>query len=133
MNREDLFEYKENKEWITKRKNKIEEEYENIQKMITSYQERTKYLPKTQDKMAENLDILLDMKLEALNFAIKMEQDLKKVDNALLKVKQPYRNILTDVYINGDSLLTVANHMNYNYKYMCTQHGKALKLFDDLS
>lgn len=132
MNREDLFEYKEKKEWVEKRKTKIEREYEKIQKMITSYQEHTRYNVLTHDNMAENLAILLDMKLEALNFTIKLEQDLKKIDNALLKIKQPYRNILTDVYVHGDSLVTVANHMNCNYKYMCKQHGEALKKYDEL-
>lgn len=132
MNREGLFEYKDNKEWIEKRKIKIEEEYEDIQKMIANYKEHIRKSPQMPDTMTENLAILLDMKLEALNFTMKLEQDLKKIDDALLKMKQPYRNILTDVYINGDSLITVANHMNYNYKDMCMKHGKALNIYDNL-
>ena len=37
MNRKDLFEYKDNKEWVENRKARIEEEYENIQKMTATY------------------------------------------------------------------------------------------------
>ena len=132
MNRQDLVEYRDNREWIDKRKVRIEMEYENIQRMIATYQETTKRSPEAHDKMAENLAILLDMKIDALNFAIKLVQDLSKIDRALLQMKQPYRNILTDVYVNGDSLVTVADHMNYSYKYMCVQHGKALRMYDDL-
>ncbi len=132
MKREDLFEYKHNKEWLETRKTKIESEYENIRKMITTYQDRNKYSLNSHDPMAQNLSILLDMKLEALNFAIKLEQNLKKVDHALSQIKQPYRNILTDVYIHGDSLDTVANHMNYNDKYMSKKHREALKKYDEL-
>lgn len=132
MKREDLFDYKENKEWIEQKKSKIEGEYESIQKMIANYKQYTRKNPEMQDAMKENLAILLDMKLEALNFTIQLEQNLKKVDDALLKVKQPYRNILTDMYVNGNSLVSVANHMNYNYKDMCMKHGKALKMYDNL-
>ncbi len=132
MNRQDLVEYKENKRWIEARKESIENEYESVQRMIVKYQAKMKGSVRVQDEMAESLAILLDMKIEALNFAIKLEQDLSRIDRALLKIGQPYRNILTEVYVNGDSLVTVANHMNYNYKYMCVQHGKALKMYDNL-
>lgn len=132
MKREDLFEYKHNKEWLEDRKSKIEREYENIQKMITTYQAHNKYSLEPHDPMAENLSILLDMKLEALNFAIQLEQNLKKVDHALSQIKQPYRNILTDVYIHGDSLDTVASHMHYNDKSMNKKHSEALKKYDEL-
>ncbi len=132
MNRQDLFEYKKNKKWIESRKEKIEKEYESIQKMITNYKENTKMASEKQDSMAENLAILLDMKLEVLSFSIKLEEDLNKIDKALLKIKQPYRNILTDVYVKGTTLVMVANHMRYNYKDICIQHGRALKMYDDL-
>ncbi len=132
MNRQDLIAYKDNKRWIEERKRKIESEYENIQRMIVKYQEKTKGSLRVQDEMAESLAILLDMKIESLNFAIKLEQDLSRIDRALLKVEQPYRNILTDVYVEGKTLVMVANDMDYNYKYMCTQHGKALKMYDNL-
>lgn len=132
MNRKDLFEYKDNKEWVDKRKDRIEEEYESLQKMIATYGDQPKGSSSVQDRLAENLAILLDKKKETLDFAIKLEQDLIDIDNALLKIEQPYRNILTDVYIEGKTLVTVANDMNYNYKYMCRQHGKALKKYDEL-
>lgn len=132
MNREELFEYKNNKEWVEEKKAKLEDECEKIQKMITSYQKVTKYYPVKQDSMAENLELLLDMKLETLDFANKLEGDLKKIEHALLKMKQPYRNILTDVYVNGDSLVMVAHQMNYKYNDICRKHGEALKKYDEL-
>ena len=132
MNRQDLIEYKANKEWVDTRKSRIEEEYESIQKMIATYGDNPKGSPGIQDRLAENLATLLDKKAETMNFAIELEQKLINIDNALLKIEQPYRNILTYTYIEGKSLVQVANDMNYNYKYMCRQHGKALKLYDEL-
>ena len=85
-----------------------------------------------QDRLAENLAILLDKKKETLDFAIKLEQDLIDIDNALLKIEQPYRNILTSIYINGKTLVDVASEMNYGYREMTRKKGTALKMFDDL-
>lgn len=132
MNRKGLLEYRDNKEWIEKRKLRIEEEYESVQRMIALYGNHVRGVSSVQDRLAESLVILLDKKKETLDFAIKLEQDLANIDKALLNIEQPYRNILTDVYIEGKTLVTVANSMNYNYKYMCRQHGEALKKYDDL-
>ena len=107
-------------------------DYESIQKMIGTYGDNTRGSSSIQDRLAENLAILLDKKKETLDFAIKLEQDLINIDNALLKIEQPYRNILTDVYIEGKTLVTVANDMNYSYRDMCRKHGTALKKYDNL-
>ena len=100
--------------------------------MIVRYNRYSKSNFWAQDKVGENLEILLNMKIEALNFAIKLESDLNKIDHALLKMEEPYRNILTDMYVNGNSLVSVANHMNCNYEEMRTQYGKALKMYEKL-
>lgn len=132
MNRKGLFEYKDNKEWVKNRKSKIEEEYESIQKMIATYGDNPRGSSAVQDRLAENLAILLDKKKETLDFAIKLEQDLIDIDHALLKINQPYRNILTDVYIDGKTLVEVANDRHYSYVQICRKHGDALKLYDDI-
>ena len=132
MNRKGLFEYKDNKEWVKNRKSKIEEEYDSIQKMIATYGDNPRGSSAVQDRLAENLAILLDKKKETLDFAIKLEQDLIDIDHALLKINQPYRNILTDVYIDGKTLVEVANDRHYSYVQICRKHGDALKLYDDI-
>lgn len=132
MNRKGLFEYKDNKEWVKNRKLHIEEEYASIQKMIAVYGNNPHGNSSIQDRLAENLAILLDKKKETLDFAIKLEQDLIDIDNILLKIEQPYRNILSDVYIEGKTLVEVANDRHYSYVQICRKHGKALKLYDDI-
>lgn len=132
MNRKGLFEYRDNKEWVENRKLRIEEEYESIQKMIATYGDNPRGSSSVQDRLAENLTTLLDKKKETLDFAIKLEQDLIDIDNILLRIEQPYRNILTDVYIDGKTLVEVANDRHYSYVQICRKHGKALKLYDDI-
>ncbi len=132
MNRKELFEYKDNKEWVKNRKSRIEEEYESIQKMIATYGDNSRGSSSIQDRLAENLAILLDKKKETLDFAIKLEQDLIDIDNVLLKIDQPYRNILTSLYIDGKTLVDVASDMNYGYREMTRKKGLALKIYDDL-
>ena len=132
MNRKELFEYKDNKEWVKNRKSRIEADYATNQKMIATYGDYSRGSSSIQDRLAENLAILLDKKKETLDFAIKLEQDLIDIDHALLKINQPYRNILTDVYIDGKTLVEVANDRHYSYVQICRKHGEALKLYDDI-
>lgn len=57
----------------------------------------------------------------------------KKIIEQIDKVEQPYRLILDKVYVQEKSLVTVASEMNYEYKYICKQHGIALNKFDEIN
>lgn len=132
MNRQGLLDYRYNKNWVDTRKSRIEEEYESIQQLTGKYGNEPRGSSEVQDRLAENLVKLLDMKKEILDFAIDLEKALIEIDNALVKIDQPYRNILTDVYIEGKTLVQVANDMNYSYRDICRKHGTALKKYDNL-
>lgn len=60
-------------------------------------------------------------------------QNQKKILTQLDKIKQPYRLILDKVYIQGKTLVKVADEMNYSYVDICRKHGKALKEFEKIN
>ena len=132
MNRKELFEYKDNKAWLNTRLEKIKEEYNSLLSTSNMLLSGSKSSFKINDYFAESLVTLLDMKKETLDFAIKLEKKLHKVEKALLQLEQPYRNILTYRYIDGMSLVEVATKMKYSYTHICRQHGIALNKYDNL-
>lgn len=69
---------------------------------------------------------------EMMQIIIQEEEKQKKIVEQINKIQFPYRNILFKVYIQGKSLVTVANEMNYDYKHMCYKNGIALNKFDEL-
>ena len=60
--------------------------------------------------------------------AKKQKEILEQID----KIEQPYRLILEKVYILGETLVKVANDLEYDYKHMCYMNGIALKKFEEL-
>ena len=60
------------------------------------------------------------------------EEKQKKIVEQVEKLDFPYKNILYKVYIQGKSLVKVADEMNYTYKYLINMHGEALKKFDKI-
>lgn len=48
------------------------------------------------------------------------------------KVEQPYKLILEKTYMQGKSLVTVANEMNYNYEYIRKMNCIALNKFEKI-
>lgn len=62
----------------------------------------------------------------------KQAKKQKEILEQLDKTEQPYRLILEKVYILGESLVTVASEMGYNYKYACRIHGTALEKFEEV-
>ncbi len=132
MNRKELFEYRDNKAWLERRLEKIKEEYESLTSTNAKFIDGSHGTSAIQDRLAESLATLLDLKAETLNFALNLEKKLHRIDNALLEIDQPYRNILTYIYIDGMNLVEVATKMNYSYPHICRQHGIALNKYDDL-
>ena len=81
--------------------------------------------------MAEKVAILLDNVNELLAKIIKEQDKQKLILEQLDKVEQPYKLILEKIYIQGKPLVVVASEMQYEYKYICKQHGIALNKFEN--
>ena len=60
------------------------------------------------------------------------QEKQKKIVEQVELVEFPYKNILYKVYIQGKTLVKVADEMGYDYKHICYKHGISLNKFDEL-
>lgn len=132
MNRKDLKDYKYNQEWIKGRLEYIEEYRSTINKLTTVLSDIPKGSKSIYDSEAERIAKLQDNVKDLLLYINEEQEKQKLILEQLNKVEQPYKVILEKIYICGKSIVTVASEMNYEYKYMCKQHGIALNKFDEL-
>ena len=84
------------------------------------------------DNEAEKLAKLLDMFNELMQIILDEKEKQKRIVEQVEQIEFPYRNILFKVYIQGKTLVKVADEMGYDYKHMCYKHGIALNKFDEL-
>lgn len=132
MNRKDLKDYKYNEEWIKERLEYIEECKSTINKLTTTLSDMPKGSRSVNDEEAEKLVKIQDNINEIYDYIHTQQERQKVILSQLDKIEQPYKVILDKIYIRGKTIVTVASELNYEYKYMCKQHGIALNKFDEL-
>lgn len=70
---------------------------------------------------------------ELMNIILQEEEKQKKIVDMVNKMDFPYKNILYKVYIQGKTLVKVADEMGYSYVQVCRKHGAALNKFDKMA
>lgn len=128
MNREDLKNYKYNKNWIKRQL----EKYEEQKSIVYNITQNLDGMPKAKNKINYGLENLMDQYDEIIKI---LEEDQKKQNEIILqirKLEEPYRTILTDKYILGMSLEEISVEIGYAYENVCRMHGSALNKFDNL-
>lgn len=80
------------------------------------------------EKIAKLMDMVDDLLDRVTQVAEKQQEILKKLE----EIDQPYRNILDKLYIQGKSLIRVADEEGYSYRQMKRKHAIALNIFDKL-
>ena len=133
MTRQDLKEYKYNKEFIKDKLEYIEELRESINKLTATISDMPRGSRQVEDSMAEKIAKLIDSVDNLLEIINRLQDKQIEIENTILKIEQPYRNILDKMYIQGKSLVKIADEMNYNYEYMKRMHGIALNKFDEVT
>lgn len=79
-----------------------------------------------QDRLAEYIAKLEDLKAEKYLHLIELENKKRLIENVIFQLEQPYKTLLHIAYIQGNTLTETAYQMQYEYKYACKLHGKAL-------
>lgn len=133
MNRKYLKNYKNNQEWIKEQMEYIEQQKELVSKLTATLSDIPMGGKTVQDSMAEKLAKLMDNFNELLDKILKEQEQQKVILLKLNELEQPYKLILTKMYIEGKRLIKVADEMNYNYEYMKRMHGIALNKFDEVT
>ena len=84
------------------------------------------------DNEAEKLAKLLDMFNELMQIILVEKEKQRKIVEQVELIEFPYKNILFKVYIQGKTLVRVADEMGYSYVQICRSHGTALNKFDEI-
>lgn len=71
------------------------------------------------DEMSAELTRLHDLREE-------IKQTIEAVPDARL------RNMLTEIYMGGKTLVRIAADKNYSYEHICRLHGEALRLVSEI-
>ena len=131
MNREDLKNYRYNQIWIKDQIEYIEAQKETINRLTAVLSDMPKGSRQVYDTEAEKLSKLEDSFRELMNIIVEEDKKQKRIVEEVNDIEYPFKNILFKAYIQGNSLVTVASEMKYDYKYMCKMHGIALEKFDN--
>lgn len=133
MNRQDLKQYKYTQNWIKDRIEYLQEYKERISNISQILSDMPRGTRQINDSFAEKIAELTDSVDSLINKIHIETKKQKKILEQIDRVEQPYRLILDKVYIQGKSLVTVASDLQYDYKYICKQHGIALNKFDEIN
>ena len=128
MKREDLKNYRYNKNWIKRQL----ENYEEQKTIVYNISQNLDGMPKAKNKPNYGLENLMDQYNKILEI---LEKDQEKQNEIILQIRrleEPYKTILTDKYILGMSLEEISVEIGYAYENVCRMHGTALNKFDEL-
>lgn len=136
MNRQDLFDYKNNKEWVKDRLEDVFARKELLNKLSSTYGDNPRGSSSIQDRIAEDLTELMDETIEYEKTLVKLKEKVIKIENIIDQIENStYRNILYKMYIseNPKNLTEISNDINKEYKYTIKLHSYALNEFDKIS
>ena len=128
----ELSSYINDKKLLKEKEAELEELITKATKITTELSDMPKGSGEIQDKMAQYVSQIVDLKKEKYEQIINMYKTKKKIENKIDKLEQPYKNILYFKYIKGENLTKVANKIGYNYKWTCQLHGQALMNYRNL-
>lgn len=130
--KQELEDYRLNREYIKKEKEHILDMLEQAQK-ITSSLSQVRINNPVADRMAEKIVVMVDMQNTALDMLNEQEQRLDKIREGIGNIRQPYKNILYSRYVEGKDLVEIAAELGYTYIHICRLHGEALKIIKDVN
>ena len=128
MKREDLKNYRYNKNWIKRQL----ESYEEQKTIVNNITQNLDGMPKAKNKPNYGLEDLMDQYDKILKILKKDQEKQNEILIQIRELEEPYRTIITDKYILGMSLEEISIDINYSYDRTCKMHGIALNEFDKL-
>lgn len=130
MTREDLKKYRANKLWIDSQMELYQEMKQRAEGLKAVVLDG---MPKAKNKPNYAIENLIDKYDYIIKILTEEQEKLNQITLQLKEVEEPYRTILTKYYVQGKTLVRVADEMNYNYEYVKRMNGIALNKFDELN
>lgn len=129
----DYYKYLEAKDEYERLERQIEEIETRIASLGIDYSKVKVQTTPNNDKLADNIDKLNELKAEAQakqDNAIKYMQDVIRVIESIQD--ETLRDIMQRKYIEGESLITIAEDKGYSYRHIQRLHKEAYKKADKL-
>ena len=90
-------------------------------------------MPRAKNKPNYMREKLMDYCDQILEKLLEEQESLNETLFALMKVDEPYRTVLTCIYIKGKKMEDIAkNDVHDAYDNVCRMHGIGLNLFDEI-
>ena len=129
MTREDLKKYRHNQMWIDEQIELYKEQKERAEGLKSTVIDG---LPKSKNHTSYAIENLIDKYDYILDILDKDQEKQNQVIIQLKEVEEPFRAVLTKFYIQGKTLVKVADEMNYTYEYTKKLNKIGLRKFDDI-
>ena len=130
--RKELESYKKIERIIDQRRAWIRDRKSTVSKLTATLSAEPKGTRKHNDTMAESLTSILDIE-EATELQIReLEVKKKVIYNKVMKLENPYQEILFNNFIIGDTVESTAMSMGYSRMQTFRIKSKALELYADL-
>ena len=133
MNRFDLFNYRNNKNFLDDKLEDIVRRKQKLESISVRYEEAIFGSRTVNDSMAENICELVDDENEVLVEYKELRERLKELEQSVEKIENTtYRNILYGLYLaeKRKTLTEISNELQYEYKYTSRLHKKSLDEYD---
>ncbi len=98
-------------------------------KVTASLSNEPKGMRKHNDAMAENLVKVLDVEEESEAMIRELELKKKLIYNKIMRLEQPYQDILFNIYIIGRTTESCANVIGYSLQHTWKLKSDAVKLY----
>lgn len=129
----ELNEYRDNIKYIDGKLEDVEEVKGRVEKITPTISlTKTNSSRKSQDKFADAISRLEELKIECTEKMKELLVKKFKIDDKIELLEQPYRNVLFFRYTRRMNWDDVAKQLGYTREYVCELHGEALYLYSKL-
>lgn len=110
----------------------IEQKKQSSNKLTSIISSQPRGSPIFQDNMAEKLSNVLDIEAVIKEQIIKMKTKQKEILQKILKLEQPYQNVLFSIYIVGNTIDSSASIVGLSRAEIYRKKDKGIEMYAEL-
>ena len=107
----------------------IADKKEKSNKLTSVISSEPRGSPKYQDGMAEKLSSTLDLEAETQERIKEMKEKQRHILNKVLKLEQPYQNVIFSIYIVGNTVEASADIVGYCRTQTYKKRDKGIEMY----
>ena len=111
----------------------IADNKESSNKLTSVISSEPRGSPKYQDGMAEKLTTTLDIEAETKERIDKMKIKQREILHKVLKIEQPYQNVLFSIYIVGNSVESSSSIVGYCRTETYKKRDKGIQMYAEIN